>query len=110
MCVWQVRDVITSVSYDVRNNPIISTGSRLNKMPRVKPAITVSLHDFLVVKSDDELHTPFWLCKVMEFTETTIKVRWYTGSGESVQHYTYYPAVHCQDDDPSKLLVNHMGN
>ena len=104
-----MRDVITEVKYDARNNPIISTGNRLGRRPRETAPVTLRIHDWMVVKSDEKAKEPFWLAKVQSFTEKTMKVRWYTGCGTDIEHYAYHPAVHNQDDDPSKDLVPHYG-
>ena len=104
-----MRDAITEVKYDVRNNPIISSGSALSRKPRETAPVVVRLNDWIVVKSDDTATEPFWVAKVMSFTHNTMKVRWFTGCGVDVEDYVYLPSVHNQDDQPSKQLVPHYG-
>ena len=104
-----MRDVITEVKYDVRNNPIISTGAKLSRKPRDTAPVTLRLNDWVVVKSDETAKDPFWVAKVQSFTDKAMKVRWYGGCGVNVEHYAYHPSVHNEDDQPSKPLVPHYG-
>ena len=104
-----MHDVITEVKYDVRNNPIISTGGKLSRKPRDTAPVILHLNEWIVVKSDETAKDPFWVAKVLSFTDKTMKVRWFTGCGKDIEHYVYQPAVHNQDDQPSKPLVPHYG-
>jgi hypothetical protein len=71
--------------------------------------MTIVVNDWIVVKSDEKSPDPFWVAKVVLFTATTMKVRWYTGCGKDIEHYVYQPSVHNMDDDPSKAVVPHFG-
>jgi hypothetical protein len=104
-----VRDVITEIKYEVKNNPIISAGSTLSRKPRETAPVALRLNDWVVVKSDETSKDPFWVGKVHSFTEQTMKVRWYSGCGKDIEHYVYMPAVHNQDDDADKPAVPHYG-
>ena len=95
------------MKYDVRNNPIISTGGKLSRKPRDTAPVVLRLNEWIVVKSDETAKDPFWVAKVQSFTDKAMKVRWFTGCGTDIEHYQYQPAVHNQDDEPSKPLVPH---
>lgn len=92
----QVEDVITSVTYEVKDNPILSTGSTLGRQPRLTPPKALYLNQWIVVKADqntnDKVKVPFWVGKVLAFTATGIKLRWYSGSGVDLERFIYTPA------------------
>ena len=97
------------MTYEVKDNPILSTGSTLSRQPRFTPPKALYLNQWIVVKADhtsnDKVKVPFWVGKVLGFTATTIKLRWYSGSGLDLEHFTYTPAP-----PPSVAEIHRIGS